>query len=288
MAKRLDFVDKMPNYYTIKHSKKFSTRPWEVVVMRVKPLSIFAVLLLLAGGALQAEEQKQEQKTDSIMTVEEAYLSSVEGVIINELAVAEGRDSKQVALQYIENAIDSGRKGDDIQVALDSLAEEGIGSVVRENGRTMNNYPDIRAKACELLGKMGTAKAKDTLIAVMYSDNEPMVITAAVRSLGELGYNDNDEVVEMINWITRKFDIILPTSSLALEVLNTYEKIAPNVKNKSGMVEAIIRIANNYNYVTPVRNRAYEVLKKVSGNGGKNQSNKGASNSAKPADAKTN
>ncbi len=256
--------------------------------MRVKPLSIFAVLLLLAGGALQAEEQKQEQKTDSIMTVEEAYLSSVEGVIINELAVAEGRDSKQVALQYIENAIDSGRKGDDIQVALDSLAEEGIGSVVRENGRTMNNYPDIRAKACELLGKMGTAKAKDTLIAVMYSDNEPMVITAAVRSLGELGYNDNDEVVEMINWITRKFDIILPTSSLALEVLNTYEKIAPNVKNKSGMVEAIIRIANNYNYVTPVRNRAYEVLKKVSGNGGKNQSNKGASNSAKPADAKTN
>ncbi|HNY20813.1 MAG TPA: HEAT repeat domain-containing protein [Treponemataceae bacterium] len=256
--------------------------------MRVKPLSIFAVLILLTGGALQAEEQKEEQKTDSIMTVEEAYLSSVEGVIINELAVAEGRDSKQVALQYIENAIDSGRKGDDIQVALNSLAEEGIGSVVRENGRTMNNFPDVRAKACELLGKMGTAKAKDTLIAVMYSDNEPMVITAAVRSLGELGYNDNDEVVEMINWITRKFDIILPTSSLALEVLNTYEKIAPNVKNKSGMVEAIIRIANNYNYVTPVRNRAYEVLKKVSGNGGKNQSNKGASNSAKPADAKAN
>lgn len=249
--------------------------------MRVKPLSIFAVLILLTGGALQAEEQKEEQKTDSIMTVEEAYLSSVEGVIINELAVAEGRDSKQVALQYIENAIDSGRKGDDIQVALNSLAEEGIGSVVRENGRTMNNFPDVRAKACELLGKMGTAKAKDTLIAVMYSDNEPMVITAAVRSLGELGYNDNDEVVEMINWITRKFDIILPTSSLALEVLNSYEKLAPNVKNKSGMVESIIRIASNYNYVTPVRNRAYEVLKEVSGNNGNQKNNGQNANGAK-------
>ena len=78
----------------------------------------------------------------------------------------------------------------------------------------------------------------------------------------------------MIYWVTRKFDIILRTSSLALEVLNTYEKIAPKVKNKSGMVESIIRIAGNYNYVTPVRNRAYEVLKSVSGNGKNNQNAK--------------
>lgn len=240
--------------------------------MRVKSFLILASLCLLAGISAFAEEpKKEEQKSDTIMTVEEAYLNTVEGVIINELAQADGRDSKQVALQYIENAVNSGRKGDDIQAALNTLASEGITSVIRESGRTMNNFPDIRMKACELLGKMGTTKAKDTLIAVMYSDNEPSVIAAAVKSLGELGFNDNDEVVEMINWITRKFDIILPTSSLALEVLNSYEKLAPTVKNKSGMVASIIRIASNYNYVTPVRNRAYEVLKVVSG--GNNQKN---------------
>ena len=50
----------------------------------------------------------------------------------------------------------------------------------------------------------------------------------------------------MINWVTRKFDIILPTSSLALEILNAYEKLAPSVKNKSPMVASIIRIASNY------------------------------------------
>lgn len=227
--------------------------------MRVKPLSILLAFCLLSTWSIYA------QQADSIMTVEEAYLNSVEGVIIKGLAVADGRDSKQVALQYIENSISSGRRSEDIQVALDSLASEGINSVVKENGRTMNNYPDIRMKACELLGKMGTNQAKDTLIAVMYSENEPSVITAAVKSLGDLGFNNNDEVVEMINWITRKFDIIYPTSSLALEVLNTYEKIAPNVKNKTGMIESIVRIANNYNYVTPVRNRAYQVLKSVSG-----------------------
>jgi len=237
--------------------------------MRIKPLLIIGVFCLLAGWALQAQ-----QKTDTIMTVEEAYLNSVEGVIIKEMATAEGRDTKQVALQYIENAINAGRKTEDIQVALNSLASEGISSVAKENNRVMNNYPDVRMKACELLGKMGTTAAKDTLIAVMYADNEPSVIAAAVKSLGELGYNDKDEVVEMINWTARKFDIILPTSSLALEVLNAYEKIAPKVTNKTGMIEIIIRIANNYNYVTPVRNRAYEVLKKVSESGSKeNQKN---------------
>lgn len=229
--------------------------------MRIKSLPVFVAALLVAAVSVHAEG------SDSIMTVEEAYLNSVEGVIIKELATSEGRDSKMVALQYIENAIGAGRTSEDIQAALDSLASEGINSVVKENGRTMNNFPDVRMKACELLGQMGTTEAKDTLITVMYSDNEPSVITAAVKSLGELGYNDNDEVVEMINWITRKFDIILPTSSLALEVLNTYERLAPQVQDKSGMISAIIRIANNYNYVTPVRNRAYEVLKSVSGNG---------------------
>ncbi|MBN1617381.1 MAG: HEAT repeat domain-containing protein [Spirochaetales bacterium] len=246
--------------------------------MRVKPFVVASLFCLMTVMALQSQEagqdKKESEKSDSIMTVEEAYLSSVEGVIINELAGADGRDSKLVALQYIENAIESGRKGEDIQAALDSLAKEGIGTVIKESGRTVNNYPDIRMRACRSLGKMGTVEAKDTLVAVMYSDNEPSVIAAAVKSLGELGFNDNDEVVEMINWITRKFDIILPTSSLALEVLNTYEKIAPSVENRSGMIESIIRIASNYNYVTPVRNRAYEVLKSVSGNGSKNGQNK--------------
>lgn len=234
--------------------------------MRFKVLTIAASFALVISGIAGA------QNTENIMTVEEAYLSSVEGVIIRELATADGRDNKMVALQYIENAIESGRTTEDIQVALNSLATVGVGSVARESGRTMNNFPDVRAKACELLGKMGSEQAKDTLVAVMYSDNEPMVITSAVRSLGELGFNDNDEVVEMINWITRKFDIILPTSSLALEVLNTYEKLAPSVENKSGMIASIIRIASNYNYVTPVRNRAYEVLRTVSGNNGNNNS----------------
>lgn len=226
--------------------------------------SLIFIMMILCSVFTFAEEG---ENTDSMMTVEEAYLNSMEGVILKEMISSEGRDSKLVALQVIEEAVEGGRISPELQKALDSLATVGLATVVRENGRVANNYPDVRMRACRLLGKVKNEQAKDTLMKVMYTDNEPSVIMEAVKSLGELGYNNNDEVVDMINFINRKFDIVNPTSSLALEVLNAYEKIAPTVKNKQGMIDSIMRIANNYNYVTPVRNKALEVLRSIMAGG---------------------
>ena len=223
---------------------------------------LFTVLFVAVSFSAFAQDNRSDE---SLMTVEEAYLNSIEGVIIKEMVSSEGRDTKLVALQYIQDAIEKGKVSPDVERALDSLATVGLSTVVYENGRAMNNYPDIRIKACELLGKMGTKEAMKTLVRVMYADNEPSVVTAAVHSVGELGFNDGDEAVDMINWINRKFDIINPTSSLALEILNTYEKIASKVQNKKPMVEGIMRIASNYSYVTPVREKALALLKTVTG-----------------------
>lgn len=237
--------------------------------MKQKFLFFVTCIFLLGSSFIFA----QSEKTDSMMTVEEAYLNSMEGVILKEMVTSEGRDSKYVALQVIEEAIESGRSTPELQQALNYLAMVGLSTVVRENGRVANNYPDIRMKACSLLGKIKTEESKDILMKVMFTDNEPAVIMESVKSLGELGFNNNDEVVEMINFINRKFDIINPQSSLALEVINTYEKLAPTVKNKKGMIDSIMRIANNYSYVKPVRDKALEVLKKImaqsSGSSGK-------------------
>ena len=98
-----------------------------------------------------------------------------------------------------------------------------------------------------------------------------MVITAAVRSLGEIGLNDNDDVVNTIGWAVRKNQILNPTSSLALEVLIAYEKIADKVQNKSDMIQTVGSIASNYNYVTPVRKRALALLSKLQASNNKNK-----------------
>ncbi len=199
------------------------------------------------------------------MTVEQGDLSSVEDIIVKELVATEGRDNKLVALQYIESAIDAGRNSADMHASLDILAGEGTFSQSRTEGRLSNNYPDIRQKACELLGRLGTPEAKDTLVKVTLADNEPMVVSAAIRSLADIGLNEEDDVISTIAWTARRFDILNPTSSLALEILNAYEKLAPTVKNSQEMINSIANIATNYAYVTPVRNRAYEVLRNVTG-----------------------
>ena len=226
---------------------------------------LFFIILFVAVSFVAFAQDNGKGKDESLMTVEEAYLNSIEGVIIKEMVTSEGRDTKLVALQYTQDAIEKGKISADVERALDNLATVGLSTVVYENGRQMNNYPDIRMKACELLGKVGTKEAMKTLVRVMYAENEPSVVSSAVHSLGELGFNNGDEAVEMINWINKKFDVINPTSSLALEILTTYEKLLSKVENKKPMVEGIMRIASNYSYVTPVREKALSLLKTVTG-----------------------
>ena len=168
-----------------------------------------------------------------------------------------------LALQYIENAINSGRTSDDMVTSLRSLAGEGITTKSRTNGRIMNNYPDVRKKACELLGQVPTEESKNTLLQIATEDVEPMVVSAAVRSLGDIGINDNDEVVNTITFIQRRYAALNPTSSLALEILFAYEKLAPSVENKQPMIESIGAIAANYRYTRSVRTYALNLLDQI-------------------------
>jgi hypothetical protein len=136
----------------------------------------------------------------------------------------------------------------------------------------MNNYPDIRAKACDILGEIKTEESKNMLVSIAVEDKEPMVVTAAIRSLGNIGLNENDEVVNMIEFIHKRYAALNPTSSLALEVLLAYEKLAPTVQDKGAMIQSISEIGTNYKYVTPVRTKALQLLRSLQG--GNNNNNK--------------
>ena len=212
--------------------------------------------MLVAVGAFAQER-----------SVDTEYLSTVEDVVITELANSDQRDNKLVALDYLESAVNDGRATPDMMRALEGLAGEGISSQSRTNGRLMNNYPDIRAKACELLGKVASEEAKTSLVKIALADNEPMVITAAISSLGDIGINDKDEVVSTIAWAHKRVEILNPTSSLALEVVKAYEKLADSTENVAAMVQDLGRIATDHHYVTPVRTRALALLKKLQSSG---------------------
>jgi len=200
-------------------------------------------------------------------TVEESYLQDpLEIMIIREQAYSDSKDMKLVALQYIGQALDEGRASPEIRKALDYLATESSLTVVRAGGvgRALNNYPDVRREACLMLGQIKTVEAKDTLLKVVLVDTEPMVIAAAIRSIGKIGLMTGDDVTQTVAFIINRFDILFPDNSLAFESLVALEALAEinNGIKDPAAIKAIMKIADG-NYITPVKQKAKDLLSKL-------------------------
>ena len=241
---------------------------------------------ILVAGALicastfvfaQAQTVQKAGNSNKETYVENEYLNDIDTEIIMGLAEADDLDSKLVALQYIQEAINDGNTSAGVIQALDQLAGEGVLSESRTNGRKMNNFPEVRRQACLLMSKVPTEHTKNQLINVMVAEDEPMVIAAAVQSLGIISPENADEVIEAIAYVNKRNMVLNPTSSLAWEVIEAYEKLAPIATDRKQMINSLTQIYSNYRYSTPVRNKAQQLLKKLSNT---------SSSSSKNADAK--
>jgi hypothetical protein len=234
--------------------------------------ALVATVSLIAGLSVSAQPSPSTTTTTvpakgGEKTVEESYLQeSLETMIIKEQAISDNKDMKLVALQYIKQALDGGRKNEEIRKSLEYLALESTSVITRSAGlgRATNNYPDIRAKACDYLGEYQTVESKDVLLKIALGDTEPMVLSSAVRSLGKIGINDGDDVTTVIAFIVNRFDILFPDNSLAFESLVALERIADKnggIKDPS-VIRSIMRIATG-NYISPVRTKANDLLSKL-------------------------
>ena len=223
---------------------------------------LFLVLFAALTVTIAAQTRPGVTPGNQDMTVEQSYLQeSVELMIIREQSRAESRDMKMVALEYISEAINRGNTNDEIRQALEFLSLEGLVNVTRENGRVVNNFPDVRLRAATYLGQLGTPEAKNTLIKMVAVDNEPMVLTEAIKSLGIIGINDNDETVNAISWTVNRFNNLNPDNLLALSAIEAFERLAASsggIKDPAA-VQTLIRIAEG-SYIRPVQDRAREAL----------------------------
>ncbi len=220
-----------------------------------------------SNGTQPADTTQGTAAKPAQKTVEESYLqSSLETMIIKEQAQSESRDMKLVALQYARQAIDAGRKNDDIRNSLEYLALETSNLVIRSGGtgRVLNDFPDVRAKACDYLADFPSEDTKNALVRVVLSDDEPMVLSAAIRSLGKIGINDNDDVTQDIAYIVNRYDVLQPDNSLAFESLVAFERLNDKLGGlrDPSAIRAIIKIAGG-NYISPVKQRAVALLDKI-------------------------
>ena len=230
-------------------------------MLTLKRIIIFAVLALFTVSMAMGQRSNRE------MTIEESYLQeSIELMIIRETSRADSRDQKLIALEYIGEAINRGNTSKDITQALEYLSLEGVLNQSRENNRLLNNYPDIRRQAAKYLGQVGTEEARTSLMKICQYENEPMVLQEAVKSLGDIGINNNDDTVAMITWVVSRFDVLNPDNILAVATIDAFEKLA---KNNDGAlhpeaIRLLMRISEGP-YIRPVKERARQFLADLRG-----------------------
>jgi hypothetical protein len=218
----------------------------------------FLVCTIMAGA--------QMSNPDGEVSVEESYLQqSVENMIIREQSRSVGRDEKLIALDYIENAISRGNISETVRDALEYLSMEGLTNKTRENGRVVNNFPDIRKRAVADLGDLGTPEAKNTLIRLVIAEPEPMVLTEAFKSLAKIGLNENGETVNAIAWVVNRFETGMGDEQMALSALEAFETLA---EKNGGTVNAaaittVSRLAASNHYNRLIRDQARMVLDKL-------------------------
>ena len=110
------------------------------------------------ASALSAQQAASPAPQKEI-TIEELFLQSVEFQILREKAFSGDYDIKMSALDDLEKKVNDGSyKGNDQQVefVLEYLAMEGSARTTREAGRLVNNFPEVRRRAANLLGRVGT------------------------------------------------------------------------------------------------------------------------------------
>lgn len=224
---------------------------------------LLPVLLLVIAIVVPLSAQEEASGQQSI---EELYLSQdLEIQILRSQALANDLELKQLALRDIRGLIEGGTltsANDGVYIILESLATEGVARQVREGGAVINNFPQVRREAVELLGKVGGETARDTLIRILRDDPEPMVLAEAAYALGTIGMNQNNLVSDyLVSVLQQENASATPDNNLAYSIILSLEKLSAANEGLSDpeVIGTLLETAASP-YIRSVRRRAVEAI----------------------------
>ncbi|MDA3948708.1 MAG: HEAT repeat domain-containing protein [Spirochaeta sp.] len=224
---------------------------------------IAVVLLVLIVLPVFSQDGEENADAQTERTIEELYLSQdLELQIMRSQALANDREMKRLAMQNIRSMVENGQPSEGVYVILESLATEGVARQVRSNGAVINNFPEIRREATELLGRVGGEQAKNTLLRIVRDDPEPMVLSEAAYALGQIGLNENNEVSDyLVQTLMRENSSPTPDNNLAFSIIISLERLSAQ---NGGLADpealgALLETASSP-YIRTVRRRAVEAI----------------------------
>lgn len=184
------------------------------------------VALLFVGMVLAVSAWAQTESRE--LTIEELYLSQdLELQILRGQALSADRQMKQLALRDLRNMIELGTGNEGVVAVLEAMAGEGVSRVTRSGGSVVNDFPDIRRQAVELLGQVGGPRAHAMLLRVLRDDREPMVLAEAAYALGTIGINENNQTSDfLVQLLQRENASPTPDNNLAFSIILSLEALS--------------------------------------------------------------
>ena len=192
------------------------------------------------------------------LTVEDSYLQTSQNImVIEEFSNSIEREYKITAVKSIDELIKRGEKPEEARKILSKLALEGTLNKEMQNGRIMNNFPDVRELSARTLGEFPSPETITALGQVIVNEKESAVLSAAIDSLTKLNAFDND-TMNIVQFILYQYNALANDSRLANSLLDYYDKSPP----KPAVMSALSTIRDNPRYVQTIKHRAERIFKR--------------------------
>jgi hypothetical protein len=251
----------------------------------LKPFLLIIVICCMSMTLSLFSDDESGKEKEKEKGIEEIYLENPEILIVERQVYSDDRQTQIEALDIIESFLNNLRSektkeneppppipAEKIPPKLEELliylGAEGSLTKKYSGNTLINNFPEVRRKACELLGWIRTERSKEALIKFLINDEEPMVKAEAAWALGEYARyeGDNDgEISKSLAWVIERESTKNPDNNLAYAVVLSLEKISKKHKGRlthpSGYT-ALIKIAQG-NYIKTVRKKALEVIQNM-------------------------
>lgn len=144
---------------------------------------------------------------------------------------------------------------------LENIA--GLGLVVqsRLNQKLVNDFPDLRAEAADLLGRVGSTSSRYALVRAVRAETDGVALAAEIRALGAIASDGDGSSVSAILQAFARRAALPPDSRLASAVVGAVARIAvyEGTVAEPSAVTALIAISRG-GYDPAVKAAALSVL----------------------------
>ncbi len=242
--------------------------------MKTIAVSILSVVMLISMSSLITAQQAEAGR---IPTVEELFLSAPDMGATIELAASSDRNTKMLALDDIENMLEQGGTSGNDRVIGDllwRLSAEGTFITAIESGRLVNNFPVIRRRAVELMGRLAresseqevVEEAKVNILDILWKDREVMVKSEAAYAVGffDMDQEEQNKALLLLYELIHRQSAAAPDNNFAYAIALSIENMAErsNGINDYRGYTALVTIMQG-NYTRRVKDKAFEVLQKL-------------------------